>query len=336
MLWVSTTPGTRSAAAATRSFGRSRPAVGSTCTVTWAGPTRSRTASSTAVHGLVAALQPLQPGDADHHVGEALAPRLAHPHRRAPRARPAPPRTARSISPASPIGARSISTSTLPTRQPHGGHQHEHRDEQRRPGVAAVDARGHQHEADQHRDGAGEVRGEVVGVGDQRRVPAAPALAQRHRRARRVDHQDTAHQRECVPGGIDVVAPRPQPADGLGGDPERCGRQQQRLGQCGQVLGFAMTVLVGCVRRPLGDAHRVQGEHRRRRVERPSERPPPARPGCRWSGPPRASRLRGAGRRRATSAPSAARLTYARLYARLFPSVSLWLRQGGARHELHS
>ena len=40
-------PGTRSAAAATRSLGASAPVLGSTCTVTWAGPICDRTASST-------------------------------------------------------------------------------------------------------------------------------------------------------------------------------------------------------------------------------------------------------------------------------------------------
>ncbi len=47
MLCVSTTPGTRRAAAATRSLGASPPALGSTWTVTCAGPMRDRTASST-------------------------------------------------------------------------------------------------------------------------------------------------------------------------------------------------------------------------------------------------------------------------------------------------
>ena len=81
MLCVSTTPGTRRAAAATRSLGASAPALGSTCTVTWAGPISEPHRVLDPVHGLVAALQPLQPGDADHHVGEALAARLAHAHR---------------------------------------------------------------------------------------------------------------------------------------------------------------------------------------------------------------------------------------------------------------
>ena len=216
MLCVSTTPGTRSAAAATRSLGASRAGGRLDVHRHLGGPDRGAHRLLDPVHGLVAALQPLQPGHADHHVGEALAARLAHPHRRAPRHARHPahglldlagrarsargPSAHRRCATASRTAATSTSaaTNSAATASP--------------PGYAG----GHQHQADQHRGGAGEVGGEVPRAGDQRRVSLAAAGSRSETAARPASTTSTPPiSTKAYQVRLDVAAAGAQPHHGL-------------------------------------------------------------------------------------------------------------------------
>ncbi len=215
MLCASTTPGTRSAAAATRSLGRSSAsAAGSTCTCTCARPSESRTACST--RSVVSwVFSSPSSRETPMTTSAKLSPPASRTRTDRTSATPTTLRTTRSTAPARPDGARSIEHVDVAAAEPHGGDQHDRGHEDRGHRVAAGHARRREAEADEHRHRPREVRPEVPGVCHQRRVSLPAALAQRHRRANGVDHEHEQDHREHVRLRVDRRAAGAQPQHGL-------------------------------------------------------------------------------------------------------------------------
>ncbi len=204
-------------------------------------------------------LDPVEARDADDDVREALAPGLAHPHRA--HLGHAGDATHDPLHQAGQARRRPVHERVdVAAAQPHGGDQHDGRDEDRGDRVAAGNARRGQADADEHGHGAGEVRSEVPRVGDERGVSLLPARAQRHRRAGRVDDEHEKENDEHVRAGVDRRAARLQAQDGLDRDPDRRPREEDRLAERRQMLRLAMAVGVLAIGRALGHADGVQGQ----------------------------------------------------------------------------
>ena len=268
MLCVSTTPGTRSAAAATRSFAASPCTIGSTCTVTWAGPIRRSHGVLDPVHRLVAALQALQPRHADDDVGEALAAGLADPHR-AHLGHSRHPAGGRLDQAAEPARGAVHQHVHVVRGHPRGRHQHQCRHDQRGDGVGARIAGGRRSTSPTITAVVpAKSERKVQRAGQQRGVSLAAAEPQRGAGARRIDRparRPAARTRTSAPR----TAPPPERSRSTASTPiqQATSGQEHRLGQRGQVLGLAVAVLVLGVGGTLGDADRIQREQRGRGVE---------------------------------------------------------------------
>ncbi len=218
------------------------------------------------VRRVVHLLEPVEPGDADDDVGEALSARLADAHRAHVDDAVHPPHDL--LDDAGLAQRRPVHQhADVAGRQPDGGDQHDRGDEDPGDRVAAGEARRGQAEADEDRQRADEVAAEVPRVRDQRGVSLPPALLQRQRRPGGVDREHEQDDGEDVRAGVDRRAARAQAHDGLDGDPDRGAGEERGLAQRGQVLGLAVAVGVLAIRRPFGDADGIEREHGGHRVD---------------------------------------------------------------------
>ena len=277
--------GTRSAAAATRSFGRSRLAVGLDVHRHLGPP--DAVAHRLLHRSMVScdALQPLQPGHPDRRRRRSSHHRPRAPERSAPRVTPGTRRTARSTSAgqarsepgpsarrccprpsrtaaASTITATKIAATESPPCDP--------ADTSTSPISTARRA--------------GEVRCEMARRWRSAPRSAAPPLPQRHGRPAASTTSTPPISTNAYQVGSTPRSARTQPADRLDGDPDRAPDNNSRLGQRRQMLGLAVTVGVLAIGGSLGHTHRIQGQHRRT-ASSPSERPRRGCRGCRSSGP---------------------------------------------------
>ena len=208
-----------------------------------ARPSESRMACSTRSDRLVHLLEPLEPGDADDDVGEALAAGLAHAHRAHLARRPAhvahDPLDDAGQARRRPVHQRV----DVAAAQPDGGDEHDRRDEDRGQRVAAGHARRGRAPRPRAPPGCRRSR-------EPKCHAFAISAALRSRRPWRSDSvartaSTTSTNRMTtndVRARVHGRAARAQPHDGLDGDPDRGAGQERRLGQRGQVLRLAVAV----------------------------------------------------------------------------------------------
>ena len=103
-------------------------------------------------------------------------------------------------------------------------------------------------------------------VGGERRALVAPRGAKRHERTAEVDHDHDPHGDEDPPGRIHLGMGPDQAAYGQPGHEEPEDREERRLGQSREVLGFAVSVGVGAIGGPAGHPDCKEREQRRDEV----------------------------------------------------------------------
>ena len=267
-LWTSITPATRSAAATTRSLGRSSAASGSACTETSAGPPSS--CSTTRSTSSMTAWLRSRPASRSTPITTSAKYLPPEERTRSARTSVTPgieATTARRFASA-PAGRAVHERVDVGAREPHGAEHDEAGDEERGDGVGARMAERRQPEPDHDRERAREVGGEVHRVGAQRRAAHAARDARRRRRPRGVDHE---HEAEHRGRRTRSRAPRPRRRRGAGSADTaiHAGREHEDRGlaQRREVLRLAVPVRMLVIGRPVGDADGVQREQRRARVD---------------------------------------------------------------------
>ena len=288
MLCVSTTPGTRRAAAATRSLGASPPALGSTCTVTWAGPHRPDRVLDP-VHGLVAALQALQPRHSDDDVGEVLASGLPDPHRT--HLGHSRHLARRFLDQAAESRGGAVHQHVHVARgHPRRRHQHQRRHHQRGHRIAAGIAGGNQQQADDHRGGAGEVGAEVHALAIRAALCSwRPARSETVARPASTTSTPpiSTNAYQCA---SHLTAAGAQPHHRLDRDPDREGHQAETATPTARPGAGPCHARTGAWRRA---AARRRPPRTATAAPRPrrgrNARPRPGFRGWRWRGRPRAS-----------------------------------------------
>ncbi len=201
-------------------------------------------------------------GDADDHVDEVPARRLAQAQasqldRRVERGDRGPCCRGRAC------GGAVHEHVDVALHQPAGRDQDEGGHEERCNRVAAGVAGARREQAEQDGDGAGQVGGEVERVGLQRSAVVPAPDAQRDGGAGGVEGDHETEHGERVRRHLHVRVARPrEPRDGEVGDAEARDHEERRLCQGREVLGLPVSVLVGAVGRPDGDADREERQQR--------------------------------------------------------------------------
>ena len=215
--------------------------------------------SMSLTHGSVGA-------DADHHVGEVAARRLAH-------AQPpqldggldAGDREARSLLG---VGGRDIHQHVdVAPHEPNGDEEHDARDEEGGDRVGLSVAGTYEQQSDQYRSRAGEIAPEMQCVRRECGARIAAGGSRGGDRAADVDEDHYHDHEQRVPARVDLrMRTAGEARDRTPDDQEAREDEDRAFRERGQVFRLAVAVLVPGVGRPRRDADREERQERRDQV----------------------------------------------------------------------
>ena len=152
--------------------------------------------------------------------------------------------------------------------EPGRGDEDDRRDEERRGGVGLGVARPRGEQSEENGDRAGQIRAEMERPCREGGAQIAAGGPYRDDAATGIDDDHDHDRREREPGDVDVGRrPAREPRNRKSADRDAHGREDRRLGKCGEVLGLAVAVLVTGIGGPDRDADGEERQERRDEVD---------------------------------------------------------------------